>query len=164
MGQCKAELWTVNWTMDWVATHFCHPFPSHSLALHHWQWSLACDFTGKPATPLALWHYVTRQFKLRVLDKISATKPKQNNQLTKPKQQHSNQVLWQSHLISIIFFIVNLVSSHNYPLVYIIGGRSFCEVRGELATDTSATHACLLQLKQQWTLINRRPLLLVIQH
>ena len=44
---------------------------------HHW--SLACDFTGKPAeTRQALWYYVTRQFKLRAPDKTSAAKSKLN--------------------------------------------------------------------------------------
>ena len=85
----KAGLWTVDWTMDWtmdwVATHFIQ---SILFTLHHWL--LVCDFTGKPAaTRLALWHYVTRQFKLRAPDKTSATKSKQNyhdsNRLTKSK-------------------------------------------------------------------------------
>ena len=75
----------MDWTMDWVATHFIQ---SHLFTVHHW--SLACNFTGKlVAIPLALWHYVTRQFKLRVPDKTSATKSRQNysNRLTKSKHR-----------------------------------------------------------------------------
>ena len=76
----------MDWTMNHVATHFIQFHPIHSAPMVT---GLQCN----SAILLVIWHYVTRQFNMRALDMISATKSKQNNRLTKPKQLHSNQGL-----------------------------------------------------------------------
>ena len=87
----KAGLWTVDWTMDWtmdwVATNFIQSHPIHSAPLAiglHFYWQQ----TRSNTTSAMALCYQTINFKLRALDKRSATKSKLNysNRLTKLNQ------------------------------------------------------------------------------